>query len=265
MCIYNVSFDVMKSVDIIQYNIKSKKYNSIYSGSNEEVNRIISNVDVCGKNVLTVLSSGDQAFHLYNKGAKSVDLFDINKLTFYYYYLRMWCIKYFNSFYLEDYGYRYISKLLKIVKPSSNQERLAYDYWVQLFEKVNSISNLLEGGYSLNNEISDLNYLKTRIDLGNTNFNNIDISKKMKIRKKYDIIYTSNISDWILQEDRLLHSYMNNLYGLLKKNGVILCSTFSYIESDEFELFSDKFNCELFTHKGYSDNSILFGYSYKKK
>lgn len=123
---------------------KMKCYDSLYYSSNEDFDGLFSQFNLKDKSILSIIGSGDQAFHLYNKGAKSVDLFDINKLTFYYYYLRMWCIKYFSSFYLEDYGYRYISKLLKIVKPSSNQERLAYDYWVQLFEKVNSISNLLE-------------------------------------------------------------------------------------------------------------------------
>ena len=47
----------------------------------------------------TVLASGDQAFYFYDNGAKKVDLFDINKLSIYYYYLRVWIIKYLGRFY----------------------------------------------------------------------------------------------------------------------------------------------------------------------
>lgn len=61
-----------------------------------------------------MLGSGDQAFHFLNRDAKSVDVFDINRLSIYYYYLRIWLIKYMNEFYPNDFNYDRIDSEKKL-------------------------------------------------------------------------------------------------------------------------------------------------------
>ena len=116
--------------DIIDGVCNDKHYNSIYFHSNEDLNSIFNEVDVSDKDVLTVLSSGDQAFHMYDRGAGSVEFFDVNKLTLYYFYLRVWTIKYLNRFYPELYlKNNFLNKVLRYVKPETEEEMQAYLYW----------------------------------------------------------------------------------------------------------------------------------------
>ena len=61
----------------------SSKYNKIYFSTNEQLNNLFKNINIKNKDVLTVLGSGDQSFFCYQNDAKSVDVFDINKLTIY--------------------------------------------------------------------------------------------------------------------------------------------------------------------------------------
>ena len=94
-------------------------YSKIYSSSNEELDLIVSRFDFSGRSVLSVIGSGDQAFSFYNAGVTHIDLFDINKLTIYYFYLRIWAIKYLNLLYLDDKILSSIKTVLEHVKPSS--------------------------------------------------------------------------------------------------------------------------------------------------
>ena len=87
------TFGVMNVFDDHEYD---DRYATIYFHSNERSKEIFSEINVKNKDVLTVLGSGDQAFYLYDNGAKSVDMFDKNKLAIYYYYLRTWVIVYFD-------------------------------------------------------------------------------------------------------------------------------------------------------------------------
>ena len=154
-----------KNIMYTNFVIKGKQvdnYSKIYFASNEKLDKIFSNVDIKDKNVLTVLGSGDQAFHLYNRGARHVDVFDKNKLTLFYYYLRRWVIQYLNAFYPEtNLRNIYIKKLLKKVEPRTIEELDAYNYWSEETPEVckpwrnyyatvfeNSVSSAL---YSLSN------------------------------------------------------------------------------------------------------------------
>ena len=126
-------YDIDKTDEMFQTPYGSSRfttYDRVYSETNEACDKIISKFDVKDKSVLTVLGSGDQAFQFYINGAKNVDLFDINKLTIYYYYLRIWHMKKYGSMYPEDIiNTNYLKKLLCSVTPSSNDEKKAYLYW----------------------------------------------------------------------------------------------------------------------------------------
>ena len=127
----------MKKVDeligytktIIDSCSKDKNYNCVFFHSNEHLKGIFDQIDVSGKNILTVLSSGDQAFHFYDRGAKSVELYDINNMTLYYYYLRVWTIKYLNQYYPDIFKDDFLKRVLGHVKPATEEEKIAYLYW----------------------------------------------------------------------------------------------------------------------------------------
>ena len=93
-----MSFD-FDATKLLVEGYAQENYRKVYSQTNEHLRQLYSNVDFSDKKVLSVAASGDQAFLAYAFGAKHIDLFDINKITLYYYYLRLWTIKYFNKFY----------------------------------------------------------------------------------------------------------------------------------------------------------------------
>jgi len=62
--------------------------------------------------------------------AREVDSFDYNRLTLYYYYLRVWTIKYTNLLYPDILkNNRWLYKLLKMVKPTSEEELRALQFF----------------------------------------------------------------------------------------------------------------------------------------
>lgn len=72
----SVDKDVLMSWKIITkqksfsiYDLGFSDYSMIYPSSNELLNSIFSLVDVKDKDVLTVLASGDQRFHMLSRGA----------------------------------------------------------------------------------------------------------------------------------------------------------------------------------------------------
>ena len=111
--------DIMGTYDV--YNTRySSEYNKVYFNTNESLDDLFKNVDIKNKDVLTVLGSGDQSFYCYDGDARSVDVFDVNRLAIYYYYLRIWTIEYFDRFYPKDnLDKEYISNLLKLVTPKN--------------------------------------------------------------------------------------------------------------------------------------------------
>lgn len=225
-----------------------KGYGRIYSSSNEDVLDLYADIDFKNKNVLSVLASGDQAFMAYLKGATSVDLFDINKLTLYYYYLRIWTMKYFHIFYAEPYLCKlFIDKLISKVKPENNIEFNCFEYWRSLLKHIDNydlhelffpLSTIIQ----LNDE--EIKRLSSLLKKKKSTFYNIDISSEINIQKKYDIIITSNIPDWIYSSDGSLKKYKENVDKLLKPKGIVLSSNLSMSELNlnEKNFFDENFD-----------------------
>ena len=249
------------------YNGQSKKsnYSSIYFHSNEYLKGIFDEVDVNGKDVLTVLGSGDQALYMYDRGAKSIDFFDKNNLTLYYYYLRVWTIKYLDIFYPEIFFKNdFLNKLLKIVKPQTIDEKIAYLYWKKYIWYFAEYDNddfeelFIIGNDPKRNELYDLNKIKEKLEYEKYVFNNIDItSKGLDFGKKYDVIFTSNISDRI-HSDKQMTSYKNNLLNHLNENGVIVCS--DVIRYDRSRLEASIFDIDMDFKR---INKSFYGFDYR--
>ena len=248
----------------------SSKYEQVYFRTNECLSGIFKNIELREKNVLSVLSSGDQAFHLIKNGAKSVDLFDINKLTIYYFYLRIWTIKYLKFYYPKNMCNDFIKELLKYVKPKTDDEKVAYLFWNKFLDSYSEQDIMyLFMGTTSTNKMQDVRQLRRKLKKFNFNFYNVDISHKIDIDKKYDLIYVSNINEWLEKSRNSFLYYRDNLNDLLNVGGMVVCYTLEsnrYI-GDERELFNKYF--EYRTLPDFKEDkkhrSTTVGYVYIKK
>ena len=119
-------------------------YDKIYYSTNEDLESLLDVFDVEGKDVLSVTGSGDQAFHFHSKGSKNVDLFDINRLTIHYYYLRVWILNYIGDYYPNMDFASYIEDLLKRVIPTTEEENISLLYWKRFIKEIPKLFILLE-------------------------------------------------------------------------------------------------------------------------
>lgn len=268
-------YDISRTDEMFRGCSGSKRFNTydkVYFETNEKCEEIISDYDFTDKSVLTVLGSGDQAFQLYRAGAKNVDLFDINKLTIYYYYLRIWHMRKYGEMYPEwGFDNNYIRDLLASVKPNSRNEAIAYKYWSYFISRFDSdmIENFFYYPFYKRMDNNDIPLLLKKIDEDDFNFYNNDISLPLDIPKKYDFIYTSNLSDYI--KDERLKIYRDNLYNHLNKGGIVLSTNLSGSITCNKYICQRKVLRRYFKYKRISRlNDEIFGrddigYSYKKR
>ena len=259
--------------DTIEY-LNTKKFagcGRIYQTSNEEIEDLYSNINFNNKKVLSVLASGDQPLMAYLSGAKKVDLFDINKLTLHYYFIRLWTLKYLHTFYPEPFLCReYVSALLKLVKPESELEEKSFNYWRELISKLKS-NEFTMLFFSIGNCIQldkdRIDKLTSIITKEKPTFYNIDISKENDINEKYDVIITSNIVDWLSAAGKNFRIYKNNIDRLLNSNGVVLCSNLGNDIPTPCERYLFEENFDYYEIFGGSDGSFDYvpGYKYVKR
>ena len=265
---FNRTKDIINGTSFVDEN-----YNSIYFHSNEQLKSIFDQIDVKGRKCLTVLGSGDQAFYMFDRDAKSVDMFDINKLAIYYYYLRVWTIKYLDRFYPDNCIEKdFILNLLKYVKVSNKFEKIAYDYWMRYaYGFENYKRDILErlfivGNNPYLNNLDDLLKIKNRLN-DSINFMNVDLSdENILISKKYDIIFTSNIIDYLYGLYRK-SVYRHNLIDLLNDEGMIIATYVinNYRKSDEMFLFDRYFDFRELDNVYCDSDYKCPGYVYTKK
>lgn len=245
-----------------------KYYSRVYFNTNENLPLLYKKVDFKDKSVLSVLSSSDHPFMAYHYGAREIDTFDRNKLTFYYYYLRLWTIKYLKEEYphgIANNDYNWLTKLLVKVEPCDAKEKSALFFWRTLLDKKYLFSRMFF--YSDN---FDSSLFKSKDDLSNLEnihitYKNMDISKLLrKYNKKYDVIVLSNILEWLREERYDLSIARDGLYDLLNDDGIVLCSTVMQrsekIEKYERSIFESDFSCqELGLHLGHVYKKVKCG------
>ena len=88
----NYKEDFKETELLLNENIKHDYYDRLYFSSNERLEDIFSYFDFKNKDILSVIGSGDQAISFYLNDVNKVDLFDINRLAIYYYYIRIWAM-----------------------------------------------------------------------------------------------------------------------------------------------------------------------------
>jgi len=241
-------------------------YDKVYHASNENLAELFNNLSVEGKDVLTVCGSGDQAFYSHFGGAKDVDIFDINKLTYYYFLLRKWSIEYLGEFYPPrdiSKNTSWIKNLLSLVECKSYEEQSALLFW-HLFTKrasEDSNSNLF---YHISNyqrnAIDDVEKLRKSIADKEFKFIREDITGEVDKSKKYDIVIASNILEYCQGNILKLIRTRDNLYSLLVPGGMVVCSNLiREPESDSLSLEKTVFRSQ------FAAQDVSCGYVYTKK
>lgn len=280
----NIADDILKLPKIMNGTL-SGNWNTIYSRNTEDLNRIVSHVDFRNKEIYSVLSSSDILFYLYLNGAKKIDTFDINSLTYRYYYLRKWLLE---SGFLDakDLGIKDINSIIKSHSNANDvNERescLFWQYYLDLRRKSKFYEESFCPFYNyalFENCITEFDFpysdedIKKLLDKLNSNkidFEVIDISSdSYNNSKKYDIVYLSNILD--LQVPNDVKSVMNNMNKLLKDNGIVVCTNMlnhPYFDSfsAQIEIFSECFEYEIFDIelRGIAKAPVKY-YKYTKK
>lgn len=216
-------------------------HDRIYYSSNEDLDALFSSISVENKKVLSVLGSGEQVFHLYEKNPLLVDTFDINQLAQFYYYLRRWSIIYLNNYYPNVFSNDEIKKIISFVEPSDDLEMRALNYWKSYLLHFSSYFTkylFFMGTTPKKNKIEDLKKVRDYLKSHSFRFEHMDILKK-KLPDKYDFIFLSNIPEYYHSEEEM-SSIVSNVSEMLNEGGEVLTTNIlnnhvSYYERAAFE------------------------------
>ena len=223
----------------------------LYARTNEDLSFLFSNFDVYDQDVLSVLASSDQYFSCCYQGAHSVDTFDVNPLTKYYYYLRKWALEMSLELNPQDYNNFYLDVLLEQVPIRFEQEEAAKKFFSTLLERYDPLMRtklFYPVTFSAKVPFSkDPQGLLSVLSEKALPFSCQNIFTPMNVEKQYDTVILSNILDYSNSDISKLIICRDNLYSLLKENGIVVCSylknwhepySFHFIER---EIFEEKF------------------------
>lgn len=238
----------------------TEKYQSIYMFATENIHEVINSIDVKDKSILTVSSSGDHIFNMLLNGAKSIEAYDINYFTKYYFYLKESAIRTlnYNEFIDFFFGRKYSLKKdvfneqkfkLVIENIKDKESKLFWDILLSGCggKRLYKSNLFFRNHYSKNTYIECNDYLRKEENykalqqlLNNYNYTfylvNIfnDISNIPN--KEYDIIYLSNILDRIIGKDKLetikkIKDIIIKVKEYLSPNGVLgICYLYNYLD-----------------------------------
>ena len=268
--------DIRYAESILNNECKDK-FRKVYTNTNENLSLLFGKIDLQDRNILTVLSSSDYLYMSYLFGAKNVDCFDINPLTFRYYYLRKWMIEN-GKIDIGFCSYEEILKILMNVKPGDSiEEKESLLFWQEIIPKMGengfynhqffiTIFNPFNNFYS--DKLGDLSKILSSI---NPRFYSFDIRGKTPINlgRKYDTIFLSNSIDYY-RDGESIQAIIHNLYPYVSEQGKIICAhipqeaTENYLQVLDFErkFFEQAFDFKMITTD--EDERIKY-YQYTKK
>ena len=268
--------DIRKTCDIVRGNNMDNDYDRLYFSSNEPLDILFQNISVKDKDILSVLASSDHYFYSLYYGNRDVDIYDVNKLTKYYLYLRRWSILYNRNYYLPDYvlrSHKPIYELLQKVTCQDENEEEAYLYWcsyIQNFFPPDSVELFYIG--SRRNELPNIDLLREKLYCSHPTFYHIDLFQEVTLPKKYDLVITSNIFEYGRSYTRKMVTCRDNMNRILKDKGEIVGTHLihgdedSYLDSERdiyekyFEYEELPYYTQMFFHKKFP-----LGYRYIKK
>ena len=218
----------------------------VYAYTNELVDEAIDCLDLTGKSVLTVGSSGDQLLTSILHGASHVTLADINPMAKYFTALKIAAIKnldlshfqlYFNFYNIFDH-----KLYAKVSHDLDEESRTFWDYLISNNagnSETNCMFQYLSFQDSVNvryiNDEKKYNQLRQKLNEVTIDFATFDFNDFYKLNRKYDVVLLSNIYDYI-QSYRFVNGIKNIAKNILNDNGSIqlyydLCYDNSYTGS----------------------------------
>ena len=230
-------------------------FKGVFYSSNETIPLTLTGFDLSGKDVLSVIGSGDQVIHALSRDVKSIDVFDICPLPKYYLYLRKWFIKYNNEFYPDfDCFTSKLDKLEKLilrVECDSEQEQSALMFWKSfIVEKFEFCKMFSFPFVRKENIISDIEKLDRFINLYGFESYVFDLCGDAELpSKQYDIVLASNIIEHCGMDNRRIRFAKENLAKLLKSGGIVICS----------QLFSDNFDPPRIIQQDIFSDEFIYG------
>jgi len=277
-----MSDDLILAIRLVE-NIKFYNTNflSTYMFSNENINGFIKKISLNERQVLTVCSSGDQAFNLVLNGASKVDLFDINRFTKYYFCLKKAAIiglsyqEFINFFFPTLFNknvFSFDSYLNFRNKIDNDEIRSFWDYLFchysggdiynsKLFHKhYFSKNNILKINEYLINE-DNYNRLKELLINKQFNFYNINLfDDSLYFNDKYDFVYLSNIFDYLFCDSKLEYAksvkkIINSLNKYTNDDSEIAVNyIYLFNEECEKDTYFSNFNSLCFRCKYFNNN-----------
>ena len=237
------------------YSLIFRKYSMSYFTTTEFISDYLGNERFNTGSALTVLASGDHIFSLALKGVQKVDAFDINRLAYYVYYLKLAMLKKLPydkflkfCYYFTYYSYRdEVKEMIDSLKGDMPED--VYEYFRRILEidekETGSIYNLFYeavfGMLEIANPYlhSEDDYLMCRKKMLDTKVNlhfgdARDIPNM--VEGPYDIILLSNIADYLSKHIPLrlneFRNYIKGFYGLLNRDGLLI--NYLYNLSDKY-------------------------------
>ena len=238
-------------------------YGQMYFKVNEKMADNILSFDYQDKSVLTVLSSSDQMLMLKSLEASEVDVFDVNRLTIYYYYLRRWSIKYNNELYPNIYNNNHLLRLIKKVKPETELEANAVKFYLRHIKEGTELDKLF---YDIDRQTKGDSLITTARQASpyvekEPTFYIFNLFEDVDLDKTYDYIYISNILEWAQENRKKLMVAKENLEKLTNNNGIVICSNLNNRDENAIKKEKRIFNSS-FERYDFEDKR---GYVYKKR
>jgi hypothetical protein len=240
--------DFIKEQDL-KYDMVPKS-NKLYQFSNEGLIGVCENIDFKDKTVLTVGSSCDQALMFYENGAREVDLIDICPFVELYYDFKRQAIlnldyKLFRDFFAQIGSDIYfitdgIKEGTKKIFPKLNSKTYEFfNYFLFELKQRDRMEFVWCEKHGWSRRISYLNkevfnkYKESTFILKSPNFITENIVN-YKTDKKYDIIYLSNLVDYLvdranhLTNDEIvsLEKFYQKMLSLTTHNGIVMAEYF---------------------------------------
>ncbi len=273
-----VNEDISESINLIKTTdddfLGSVKYESPFLFSTESQEAVSTVLDYNNKDVLTVAASGDQYLGAMYYGAKKVDLFDINRFSYYIAYLKIAAVrslsyqefmKFFvpysnNKLNKKFFDLRTLKKLLPLLpsdvglfwdKVMYEVRKRGYGNFLVLDFCTNHLEVIKRGMPFYSNEEEYCRLQSILRKNGNPKFSEVDLLKLSDvIVDKYDVVYLSNIIEVLVMEEIMSYPWMMQSYGLedrveIEKLEVIGEHLFKVLKDDAIALMDYRTNAGL--------------------
>lgn len=260
---------------------KFGEFSSMYVFSNENIKDYLNELNIYGKNVLTVASSGDHFINLILMGAKKIDNFDINRNCSFMIQLKIAALKTLNYEEYLDFFSKNEKEDISITETTDGVKNIDYNsksfdyktylkirvklpdefalYWDMIYEEYGFLGNKLRDskiliGCSRESAIRNNKYLEEEINYNLTveKINNLEYKFHYKsvldlheLKDKYDIILLSNIYSYLdankTSDNEFVKYITSELSDKLNPEGII-----SFAYQFDYSNKDQNFNSDLF-------------------